>query len=304
MKDTRELLREAGVFDVFGREVRSGKTGPTQVREAEEGFTLYGYAAVFDVETVIAGYFREKIAKGAFKKTLKDGADVRHLFNHDPSQVLARTKSGTLVLAEDDEGLAFEVSLNPDDPDAIRVVEKVRRGDVDQASFAFRVIREEWVEPEGPRDLPLRIIKEAALFDTSTVTYPAYEAATSLVRSAGLEVLRNAMHLSAEELAAALSSLVSGTPAPDDVAPILRSAGEALAEAAEARDPDRSVGDHNHAIGVAPGSVNLTVRVGASSSADDDDERAAEKALADEDALERESEQLRLRHRLRTRAAT
>ena len=92
--ETREQLLElvAKAKDAFGRELRTIKAPDIQVRretrDGEESATLYGHAAVFDQETIIGGYFREKIAPGAFKKTIKE-ADVRHLFNHDPNLVLA-----------------------------------------------------------------------------------------------------------------------------------------------------------------------------------------------------------------------
>jgi HK97 family phage prohead protease len=148
-------------------EVRADATdaGPT---------TLSGYAAVFDVETVIEGWasFREVIRKGAFADAIKRD-DVRGLFNHDPNYVLGRTANGTMRLREDDHGLHYEIDLNPNDPEAVSVGAKVARGDVSQSSFAFQVDAEEWEYPKG--QLPLRsITRVAPLYDASVVTYPAY----------------------------------------------------------------------------------------------------------------------------------
>ena len=191
-----ELLEQSSNerLDILGREVRSIPAVDTELRDDDESSDpiLMGHAAVFNTETVIGGYFREQIAPGAFKKTIKE-ADVRHLFNHDPNFVLARNKNGTLDLSEDKIGLAFNAKLNRKDPQAVSVAAKVERGDVTQSSFAFRVIKDEWEFPktseDGSRKLPLRTIREAQLFDTSTVTYPAYEQAETVLKSSALDRL-------------------------------------------------------------------------------------------------------------------
>jgi len=142
---------------------------------------LVGYAAVFDKPALIGKgklRFRERIAPGAFTKTIQE-ADVRLLVNHDPSPVLARTKNGTLRLAEDDIGLRVEAHLDVDNPDVVSVVRQIARGDVDQMSFAFDVIREEWNMEVDP---PERVIREVRLWDVSVVTFPAYKETTVHVR--------------------------------------------------------------------------------------------------------------------------
>jgi HK97 family phage prohead protease len=146
--------------------------------------TVSGYAALYNVETVIAGFFREQIAPGAFTSALSGDDDVRALFNHDPNYVLARNKNGTLVLRNDEKGLHYDIKLNPDDPDAQRVRAKIQRGDVSGSSFAFRVIEEKWQEPKTRADLALRTVLRAELLDVSPVTYPAYPQTSVSARSA------------------------------------------------------------------------------------------------------------------------
>lgn len=145
-----------------------------------------GHASVFDQETDLF-WFREKIAPGAFAKTLKDKADVRFLYNHNPDSVMARTTNGTLTLSEDDEGLLTEADLDPDDLDVQRLAPKLRSGNVNQMSFGFQVVQEEMEDED--EDKPLRIVREAKLFDVSSVTFPAYEGATGELNSA-VEVLK------------------------------------------------------------------------------------------------------------------
>lgn len=141
-----------------------------EVRAVDDGHVLVGHAAVFNT-VVDLGFFSERIAPGAFKKTLADNADVRALFNHDANIILGRTKSGTLKLREDDTGLLSEISM-PDTTHGRDLMVSVKRGDVDQMSFAFQAVQEEWDESD-PNN-PIRTLKEVKLFDVSPVTYPAY----------------------------------------------------------------------------------------------------------------------------------
>src|SRR5579884_3981804 len=101
-----------------------------------KGRTISGYAALFNSLSEDLGGFREIIAPGAFDGCMDD--DVRCLFNHDPNMVLGRTASKTLRIEQDDTGLKFECDL-PDTDDARDLVELMKRGDVDQCSFAFTV---------------------------------------------------------------------------------------------------------------------------------------------------------------------
>lgn len=142
---------------------------------------LEGYAALFDTETTIAGLFREVVRPGAFREAVASD-DVRALYNHDPSQVLGRTRAGTLTLAEDARGLRYQITL-PNTTMARDLLTSVRRGDVTQSSYAFRVPEggERWERSAG--QLPLRVITRAELFDVSPVTYPATDATSVSARA-------------------------------------------------------------------------------------------------------------------------
>lgn len=162
-------------------------SGDVRAKKADDGPTiLSGYAALFNRETVIDGWypFREVILPGAFGETIKSD-DVRGLFNHSPDHVLGRTTNGTVRLSEDTLGLQYEIDLNAADPDAVSVGAKVARGDVSQSSFAFQVAEEQWDESEVKAGkLPLRkIIRVAPLYDVSPVTYPAYADTTVSARA-------------------------------------------------------------------------------------------------------------------------
>ena len=147
---------------------------PCEARKGDAGgpTTLVGYASTYGRETVIAGLFREVVEPGAFNLALSRPDDVRALFNHDPNWLLGRTKSGTLRLSSDGEGLRYEVDINADDPNAQSVMARVERGDIDGSSFSFVVDAEEWEYPK--EGLPLRRIKDVTLYDIAPVVYPAY----------------------------------------------------------------------------------------------------------------------------------
>ena len=151
---------------------------PVEVRKDDDGVWVSGYAAVFGERTSIGGYFDEVIERGAFKDAIGRD-DVVFLVNHD-GLPLARTRSGTLDLKEDERGLFMDTRLDPDDPDARSIIPKMNRGDLDKMSFAFRAETEEWDESG---DVPLRTIKRASLVDVSIVTFPAYEGTEIGLRS-------------------------------------------------------------------------------------------------------------------------
>ena len=141
------------------------------------GNTLVGYAAVWDSPSEPLPY-TEFVRRGAFSKTINDGADVRLLIDHG-GVPLARTKSGTLNLEEDEKGLLVEADLDPLNPDAARVISAMRRGDMSQMSFAFRAIKDSWNDDRSVREL-----REVKLYDVSIVTFPAYENTVAEVRNA------------------------------------------------------------------------------------------------------------------------
>lgn len=178
--------------------------GAVEVREDGQN-TIRGYAALYDTEAVIGGLFRERIAPGAFRSVLATNPDVRALFNHNDDIVLGRTSAGTLRVWEDERGLGYELTPNPMDTEAMNVVARLKRGDVNQSSYGFAVPKDgqEW-QRATPGTLPLRTItKFEELRDVSPVTFPAFADTTAEARSA-LDAARAAVPMTegqAEETA-------------------------------------------------------------------------------------------------------
>ena len=103
-------------------------------------FQIQGYAARYGVDSHPIGGkagFVERIAPGAFARSLKGQADVKATFNHDANHILGRTKSGTLKLDDDSRGLRFNVQLDEVNSFHWDLYSAVQRGDIDECSFAF-----------------------------------------------------------------------------------------------------------------------------------------------------------------------
>jgi len=162
---------------------------------ADGGMRIGGYAAKFNREATGLS-FREVIAPGAFTRSLASAEPVYLLVNHDTDQLpLASTRSGTLVLSEDNVGLYMTADLDPSNPRAAELHSALSRGDVEKMSFAFSIA------PGGEsRDSGLRTLTDLNLFEVSVVTWPAYDDTEVGVRSeesAGLFLRRRlaAAHL-------------------------------------------------------------------------------------------------------------
>lgn len=169
------------------REVRAVTKGEIRAVRAAEGgpITLAGYAAVYDQRSEpIFGAFYEVIKRGAFATALDGTDDVRALFDHDSAMVLGRTKAKTLRLSDDAHGLKVEIDL-PDTAMARDLAQSIERGDIDQMSFGFRTIKDEWTW-EKTKDgivVDIRTLVAVELFDVSVVTYPAYSQTEVALRS-------------------------------------------------------------------------------------------------------------------------
>ncbi|MCC6493229.1 MAG: HK97 family phage prohead protease [Pirellulales bacterium] len=155
--------------------------------------TIAGYAAVFYRPGDAATQCRlmddavERIRPGAFNRAPTERHDVRGLFNHDPDNLLGRTAAATLRLSVDSTGLRYEIDVDPADPDHSRVLAKIDRGDLTGSSFAFRPLKITWEENDGGDSI--RWIEDLQLFDVGPVTFPAYEASSTGLRSVELEAI-------------------------------------------------------------------------------------------------------------------
>jgi HK97 family phage prohead protease len=155
---------------------------------ADGGKAIVGYAAVFHRDGEAGTEYRlgtdvvERIAPTAFTRALKEKHDARALFNHDPNMLLGRAGAGTLRLSVDTTGLRYEIDL-PDTQVGKDVATSIARGDLAGSSFAFAINGKEGQRFERGKEGDVRHILDVNLYDVGPVTYPAYEATSTGLRS-------------------------------------------------------------------------------------------------------------------------
>ncbi|MFI5995876.1 HK97 family phage prohead protease [Streptomyces sp. NPDC051362] len=131
--------------------VRAALSG-VQVRESgDAGATLefIGRASVYEQSYEMwdmFGPYTEIVTEGAGSDSLaRADLDVPLVLGHDQLRRMARTTTGTLLLAESADGLDVRApALDPADYDVAYIAPKLRAGLVDEMSFAFRIESGQW----------------------------------------------------------------------------------------------------------------------------------------------------------------
>jgi HK97 family phage prohead protease len=154
------------------------------LRADDAKFQISGIAAAYNTLSANLGGFKEKIAPGAFSRSLRTGADCKCLFNHDASRICGRVGNGTLVLTDSPEGLRFVCQLDRANPEHAAYFASIKRRDIVSCSFAFTIPDsscESWQEADGADGVfAIRTLLDVDLLDASFVTYPAYPVGTSV----------------------------------------------------------------------------------------------------------------------------
>lgn len=169
-----------------------------EIRETADGMTFEGYAAVFNSDSQPLPFI-ERIAPGAFKRSLQSRNEVKLLWNHDSGEPLASVRGGTLKLTEDAHGLKVQARL-ANTTRGRDVAELIRSKTIDSMSFGFSVINDTWSSDGNTRTL-----NAVRLFEVSVVSSPAYEATAGTVSVRSIDG-----GIDADELANALLRLESG----------------------------------------------------------------------------------------------
>lgn len=160
-----------------------------QVSVDEESRKVEGYAFLFDTKSDGLP-FEEWIARGAADGVLAE-SDVFALLNHDQNRgVLGRWKGKaiSLMLEVDQKGLRYNFEA-PKTALGDELLENIRRGEVDQSSFAFTVKEDKW-EKKGDGTWKRTIIKFDKIYDVSPVYNAAYSKTSVYMRGKEQEETR------------------------------------------------------------------------------------------------------------------
>ncbi len=163
-------------------EIRNFSIGEVEFRAPDDQpKRATGYAAVFASDSHDLGGFVERIAHGAFVRSLAEAAagtiNIHALWSHDNSQPLGSTRSGKLTLSEDGYGLRFDLDIARFTPAQL---DALRDGDC-QMSFGFIVREQSWLEADD--GTVIRTLIDVDLREISLVINPAYPATDAALRS-------------------------------------------------------------------------------------------------------------------------
>jgi HK97 family phage prohead protease len=210
-----------------------------EVREEGDGMTFTGYAAVFNSPSEPLPFI-ERVAPGAFKRSLRARNEIKMLWNHDTGSILGSVRAGTLKLEEDNHGLKVTASL-PNTSVGRDTAELLRRGDVDAMSFGFTVPKggDSW-NAEGSE----RTLNSVRIHEISVVAFPAYTATSGTATVRGLDKVAERSSVDADALADAIIKLETGEEITPEDTEILNSVIQTLSPKSEVVEPE----DNSHRL--------------------------------------------------------
>jgi len=202
---TQDLCRNVGFA------VRATAAG-----EENDGFTIDGYAAVYDTPTRIdswEGRFDEQIAFGAFGRSIR-AKMPKMQFDHGTHPLLGSLPLGNWTSMKEEKGVGLHTIGRLSDNWLVEPFRQAMMGDnpaVDGMSFRFSVMREKWTdkrgeevpidevprllwEPDPKRGVLLRTLLEVRITEAGPVVWPAYEETTVGVRSSTVTIDLDRLH--------------------------------------------------------------------------------------------------------------
>lgn len=151
------------------------------VREQDDALVVGGYAFRWEQTASVGGLFRERFERNSVPaKAIRDvGLNVGHR-----APFVVRTTSGDLTVAPDDKGLAWEATLDRDDPEAVSLYRRAKRRVFGGVSVGFIPERGGMKRSfDGGKEL-VTITKVAQIREISVVNHPVYQSSSIEARSA------------------------------------------------------------------------------------------------------------------------
>lgn len=158
-----------------------------EIRTIEDSRKIEGVSIVFNALSNDLGGFRELIIPEAVEGVIEQ-SDIFFLYNHTSDRgFLARSKFGNGSLKTDvrEDGVYFSFDA-PKTALGDEVLEYLKRGDVNQCSFAFAVDTDMW-EKQVDGTYIRTITKFKKLYDMSLVDNPAYSQTSACARFAEIK---------------------------------------------------------------------------------------------------------------------
>lgn len=158
---------------------------PAQFKADIEQRLVEGYASTFgNVDSV-----GDVMMPGAFRKTIADRFPrkvIKSCYNHGP------LIGSPVSLTEDSTGL-FTVTKISNNPIGTAVLQDIADGHVTHMSFAYDVVRRDFLQPEDATKAPIRQLQEVKLYEYGPVDFPANEMASILGAKAIADALDEAL---------------------------------------------------------------------------------------------------------------
>lgn len=151
----------------------------------EQGRTISGYAVRYNETSRYIGWY-EVIAPGAITQEVINRSDIFMTYNHATDNFLARSRNGegTLKLEVREDGIYFEFEC-PDTAFGNDVLTKIKRGELDECSFAFTISADDDAElwERNGEELHRTIYKIDRLYDCAICPVGAYSTTSVTARS-------------------------------------------------------------------------------------------------------------------------
>lgn len=170
------------------------RSAPYELREGADGapvmtINFARFDEWTDIRSTYEGTFMERIAPGAFAKTISE-QKPQVIFQHGRDPQIGDKPLGKIAdIREQSDGAWADVELL--DAQYVRDIAEGLRAGVYGASFAFQVVREDVNQEPGrskdnPDGIPEHTIRELRMREFGPVTYPAYEGTSAGIRSRSL----------------------------------------------------------------------------------------------------------------------